>query len=367
MEREYGYTVITYWGDCFRTLQVHFVVLASCFAPGTGRSIIDRQRRAGGGRSTIVKNGAETVLHLQSTSLLAPVLTVGYSAVQVQYQGCILQRKLQRNKMNTNTNLHLGDFSILRIPETEDDLETTATKLEALADVARRGNSLALWTGLKGAKSRSQPGIVQGRDTESDARLQMSPMEREQYDAWKAGKCWVPEFDWKENVAAIPRGAQSLRKFGQRAAAMDVVWGRQQKQEDNDDSGDGDERARPENASWLTFNMPFMLPLTNAITRVSNAEKQAQQAPHTGLSEMEVVEMETARKIVAAAERNRTRELERIRKLTRSITENAEVLRARVQHLEEGTTTTGAGKGQGEKRRHEMEGMRTNKEAEDGL
>lgn len=268
--------------------------------------------------------------------------------------------------MNTNTNLHLGDFSILSIPETEDDLETTATKMEALADVARRGNSLALWTGLKGAKSRFQPGIVQGRDTESDARAQMTPMEREQYDAWKAGKCPVPGFDWKENVAAIPRGTQSLKKFGQRAAVMDVVWGyRQQKppdqEKDGKDGDGGDGRATPENASWLTFNMPFMLPLTNAITRVSNAEKQAQQAPHAGFSEMEVVEMETARKIVAAAERNRTRELERIRKLTRSITENAEVLRARVQHLEERTgtntttTTTGAGKGQGEKRKHEME------------
>lgn len=77
--RESGYE---YSGDhllrrLFWNPTCSFVVLASCFARGTGRSIIDRQREAGGGRSTIVGNGAETVLHLRSTSLLAPVLTVG--------------------------------------------------------------------------------------------------------------------------------------------------------------------------------------------------------------------------------------------------------------------------------------------------
>jgi transposase len=54
-----------------------------------------------------------------------------------------------------------------------------------------------------------------------------------------------------------------------------------------------------------------------------------------GLTDMEAAEVETVRKIVSLAERNRTRELEKIRKLTRSITESAAVVKARVKVLED--------------------------------
>jgi uncharacterized protein YlxW (UPF0749 family) len=54
-----------------------------------------------------------------------------------------------------------------------------------------------------------------------------------------------------------------------------------------------------------------------------------------GLTDVEAAEVETVRKIVSLAERNRTRELEKIRKLTRSITESAAVIKARVKSLED--------------------------------
>lgn len=232
------------------------------------------------------------------------------------------------------------DFTIHPIPEIDDDLETTAAKLKDLASVVQKGNSLALWTGLKAATPQPRS------DAETNARMQMTPSERQVYDAWKEGKYQIPEFEWMGNVAVVPKGAQSLKKFEKRAIAMDIIWGwRPLSQPEREDKGEGEgssasdsistnARATPENASWLTFNMPATLPLIQAVVRVLNAEKQAQQNPHAGLSEMEIVEMETARKIVAAAERNRSRELERIRLLTRSISQNTEVMKARIQSLE---------------------------------
>ena len=243
----------------------------------------------------------------------------------------------------------------LALPKPTDDLESTANKLAALADTVKQGNSLALFTGLEMATPHT-------RDAETIARSQMSAQERQAYDAWKEGRVGVPDFDWEGNVAAVPGGAQSQKKFGQRAVSMDVIWGvgmedEEKGAEDNQaagknenglakDKAEADFRGIPdvhnrapftataENASWLTFNMPTMLPLVNGVTRVLNAQKQAQQDPHAGLSDMEAVEAETARKIVATAERNRSRELERIRQLTRSISENAEVLKNRAEYLE---------------------------------
>lgn len=227
------------------------------------------------------------------------------------------------------------DFTIHPIPEIDDDLETTATKLKDLASVVQKGNSLALWTGLKAATPQPRS------DAETNARMQMTPSERQAYDAWKEGKYQIPEFEWTGNVAVVPNGVQSLKKFEKRAVAMDIIWGwrplsQPEREEDKEKEGSSGvtARATPENASWLTFNMPATLPLIQAVVRVLNAEKQAQQNPHAGLSEMEVVEMETARKIVATAERNRSRELERIRLLTRSISQNTEVMKARIQSLE---------------------------------
>ncbi|EAW11629.1 uncharacterized protein ACLA_093280 [Aspergillus clavatus NRRL 1] len=235
---------------------------------------------------------------------------------------------------------HLGEnLKIIPVPSVVDDLETTAKKMEALAKVVGDGNSLALWTGLKLASAHP-------RDPESIAKSQMTPPEIELYEAWQRAKsrraenklnsevsqkapeteemgCPAP-FDWQKNVHPVPQGAQSLKKFTQRAQAMDIIWEHQ--------------GAMPEHASWLTFKCPEALPLVKAVCRVQNAEEHYRnnQDPHTrGLTDMEAAEVETVRKIVSIAERNKTRELEKIRKLTRSINEAAAVLKARVQWLED--------------------------------
>ncbi|RHZ63946.1 hypothetical protein CDV55_104363 [Aspergillus turcosus] len=235
---------------------------------------------------------------------------------------------------------HLGEnLTILPVPSVNDDLETTAKKMRALAKVVSDGNSLALFTGLQMASEHS-------RDPESIAVSQMTPDERFMYEAWQEArkhrkrknpddqdseetsnrgrKVPAVDIDWVKNVAPVPDGAQSLKKFTERAAAMDIVWDHQ--------------GATPENAAWLTFNLPAILPLVKAVCRVRTAEKHRQNnrdPSMRGLTDMEAAEVETVRKIVSLAERNRTRELEKIRKLTRSITESAAVIKARIKALED--------------------------------
>ncbi|KAB8236091.1 uncharacterized protein BDW43DRAFT_20433 [Aspergillus alliaceus] len=229
----------------------------------------------------------------------------------------------------------LGEaLKILPVPTDTDDLETTSRKMQDLARVVMEGNSLALWTGLRMAPKTSS------RDPEASAKAQMALSEQELYERWeemqktrngrnendthpdKHKPLVIPEFDWDKNKTSVPTGAHSVRKFTQRAAAMDIVWGHQ--------------GATPEHASWLTFNMPSMLPLIKAITKISNIQKHIQDAdPLAGkLTDMEAAEIETVRRAVAIAEGNRIRELERIRKLAKSICESAAVLKSRAQELE---------------------------------
>ncbi|KAL2868169.1 uncharacterized protein BJX67DRAFT_62992 [Aspergillus lucknowensis] len=218
-------------------------------------------------------------------------------------------------------------FHILSVPEDGDDLETTATKMRGLGEVVKMDYSLAMWTGLELAPETP-------RDAESLAKELMGPNERWMYDEWKAGagttpdggnerQIRLPEFNWDENVAPVPGGAQSLKKFTQRAAAMDIVFGHQ--------------GATPENAAWLTFNMVDFLPLVKAVTKVSNMERHSRQHGSTrlqGLSDVEAAELETARRIVAAADRNLNREMERFRKLKKSLNESIAIIKARVQSLD---------------------------------
>ncbi|PYI05317.1 hypothetical protein BO78DRAFT_371390 [Aspergillus sclerotiicarbonarius CBS 121057] len=239
----------------------------------------------------------------------------------------------------TNVAQYSEGFRILPVPTETDDLEATFTKLEELAKVVKQGNSLALFTGLKLATQKA-------RDPESVAKAQLTPHELMMYEAWKnmrtiqdtrqddGGDCKhdqdsrpvmnLPDFNWEENVAPVPQGAQSLKKFTRRAEAMDVVFGHQ--------------GATPENASWLTSNMISILPLIKAVTKVCNIGKHLENSNsdrHTrDLTEMEAAEVETVRKLVAIAGKNRNREMAKIHRLTRSIEEAMLVLRGRAEALE---------------------------------
>ncbi|KAL2812234.1 hypothetical protein BDW59DRAFT_155339 [Aspergillus cavernicola] len=227
---------------------------------------------------------------------------------------------------------------ILPVPTDDDDLMTTVIKMRDLADVVRQRDSLASWTGMK---LESTP-----QDVETDAIELMHPTERMMYGAWKE-KCSnagtignvndedegkdkdkqkgfrVPEFDWVANVAPIPGGPKSVKKFAQRAAAMDIVFGHQ--------------GATPENAAWLTFNMLTLLPLVTAVNKVSNMTRHSREHGNSrvrGVCALGEAEMQTVQGIVAAAEKNLNREMRRFRAMKNEILESVRVMQSRKQSLE---------------------------------
>lgn len=222
-------------------------------------------------------------------------------------------------------------FRLLPVPEDTDGLEATSRKLQDLAQEVHDGNSLALYTGMRVA---SQP----ARNPDSIAKENLTPYEWRQYDYWRRSReslnngryrtdnneeiMQLPDFNWEKHVAPVPNGAQSLRKFRQRAEAMDQIWGHR--------------GATPEHASWLTYHLTSMLPLVKAVTKISNLRRNNQipESYPRELTDMEVAELETVRQIVSVAERNRSREMAKIRRLTRSIADSVAIMKSRVHTLE---------------------------------
>lgn len=199
---------------------------------------------------------------------------------------------------------------VLPVPREEDDLEATARKLRGLADMVTAGRSLALAAGEASSKPR--------RNAEAFAKERMTVIELAQYEEWKQQKFPLPEFDWTAN--RVPVVANNLKTFSQRAAAMNIIWQR-------DD-------ATPENAAWLTNFVPRMAPLLKAVTKLSTAEAHLDvHDPYSRMTEDEIAELEAIRTVIAVVDKNVARERERMRKLTESISESQAMLRGRLASL----------------------------------
>ncbi|KAJ5584573.1 uncharacterized protein N7459_004373 [Penicillium hispanicum] len=199
---------------------------------------------------------------------------------------------------------------VLPIPRETDDLEVTVRKLNGLAGVVRTGQRLVLTTGVASNPRR--------HNAEAFAKERMTAMELAQYEEWKEQKSHLPDFDWTVNQVPVPPGG--LNTFSQRAAAMDILWQRQ--------------GATPENAAWLNANIPRMMPLVKAITKLlaaqTHLERHNQWAP---LSDNEIAELHALRMIIALADKNLACERERLRKLAKSVHESVVVLQGRIASL----------------------------------
>ncbi|KAI9925542.1 hypothetical protein MW887_005923 [Aspergillus wentii] len=183
--------------------------------------------------------------------------------------------------------------AILPVPELSDDLETTARKMTSLAKVIQDGNHLTIWTGWKLASN-------QPRDPKSIAKSEMSIPELEAYELWNEGKgVTPPTMDWNANVAAVPDG----KKQPEKTHAAGGCNGR-------------------------------ALPLVKAVTRMLNAERHYGNEPRARMTDLEAAELDTLCKIRDTAERNRSRELARIRKLMREIVHAQGVIGTRIRALE---------------------------------
>lgn len=203
------------------------------------------------------------------------------------------------------------DFTfLLPIPKPEDDLETTARKLHGLADAVSNGGSLKL-SSCQASASRKQA------EAEAFAKERMSTRELKQYEEWKTKKLTLPVFDWTANrQLPVPRAA--LKTYTQRAAAMDIIWQRQD--------------TTPAHAAWLTENMPEMMPLDRAITKLRNAQAHLEKhSSMAGLTASEIAELETLQLVNATVEATVARERERVRRLAESVNESCAVLRRRLK------------------------------------
>ncbi|KAJ6028757.1 hypothetical protein N7540_004333 [Penicillium herquei] len=207
--------------------------------------------------------------------------------------------------------LALQEFPfMLPIPKSEDTLESTARKLGSLAIAIRNGGSLLLTNG-----SGSTP---QRHKAEDFAKERMTDTELAQYNEWKQNKLSLPHINWQANRSPVE--AANSKTFSPRAMAMNVIWGCQ--------------AAVPENAVWLCNNLPSILPLVKAVTKLLSAQAHLDiYDPHAKLTDQEIVEIQTLQLITATAEENVARERERLRQLSQCIQESQTVIRERLKSL----------------------------------
>ncbi|KAJ5280585.1 hypothetical protein N7478_005957 [Penicillium angulare] len=196
----------------------------------------------------------------------------------------------------------------LPIPQGHDTLESTAVKLRSLANAIESGGRLSMMSGTASTPHR--------HDTEAFAKERMTAVELDQYEGWKHQRLIIPSINWDTERLAVPPGGEHT--FTQRAAAMDIIWNHQ--------------GASPENASWLTHNIPHIMPLIKAVTKVLSAQQHLEvHDPLSKLSDNEIVETQSLRLITAVADENLARERDRLRQLAQSINESKAILMERAK------------------------------------
>ena len=198
----------------------------------------------------------------------------------------------------------------LFLPELDDSMDDVAKKLKALADVVTEGLSVAVFTGFQKAAHPTM-------DAEAFAVMGMTPAEKLQYYAWKAG-AMMPSINWNTSVLPVPQGSGSVKRLRLRAEAMMIIWGQ--------------EGLGPEHASWIVTNMTYLIPLIVAVAKVEGAKRDLLG----GQSEMDMAEVQTIHKAVAIASDRVNEEYLALRLLSKSINASSKILQAREHALKAG-------------------------------
>ena len=225
------------------------------------------------------------------------------------------------NSIDFNENQANGSTS-MPVPEKTDDLESTAKKLEALAQVVRQGKSLAEITDFKLSTH-------QRRDAQVIARERMTPSEIMQYDTW-AGGASMESFDWNICRSEVPLSVRSATRFKRYALATQRIW----------KSSIPDEQ----NASWLFAHAAHLVPLITAVSKVISAERDL-TGGQTDLSETDMAELQTIHKITATAMSNLNTISARLKAQSRSINYSRETLQARENSIQSKRSQAGRSAG----------------------
>ncbi|KAJ5132365.1 hypothetical protein N7448_006523 [Penicillium atrosanguineum] len=260
-------------------------------------------------------------LHSQiSQATSSPQISSHYSmefAVDTLQQAEVPKKQDTGSRSNSLVPLTGSEFPFfLSMPTKDDDLQTTARKMQSIASVISGGRTLSMTPGHVSTRNGSKP--KQKHNAEDFARQGMTGPEIAQYDAWKMGLIQLPTFDWYLN--RLPVGPTGMRTFSRRAIAMDIIWKRP--------------GFAPEHAAWLAVHMNFMLPVVKAVTKVLMAAEELQRNEHLQMSYCDIAEMEMLQLINSTAEETVTRERERMRMLRDSIHRSQAVLTNRINTLE---------------------------------
>jgi hypothetical protein len=191
---------------------------------------------------------------------------------------------------------------LIPLPTANDDLQATAKKMEAIADIISSGGRLKveLWLGA----------IAQ-------AKRAMSIPELNAFEAWQRQSVPVPTFNWSCTEPVPDEGRQSFRA---RAAAMDVIW-----------KHNG---ATAGNAVWLSAHMQSVIPLVKAVIKMIRARDcLALNDRYKGLDQQQIAEAEILRSINVAAGNCIKRDKSRVNTVTYSIHKSQTVLKNRIADL----------------------------------
>lgn len=198
----------------------------------------------------------------------------------------------------------------LEVPKEGDSLQVIANKMAAVAQVVQRGASVCVYTGFKRAAHQSM-------DAEATARMSFTEPECLQYDQWKGGMV-MPVINWALAKEPVSSGKGAVKRFKLRAAAMNIIW--------------KVDTMVPENAMWLTKRRTYMLPLVTAVTQVE-AQKLNLVGGQEILSEMDMAEVQTIRKVVAAGIGRMNEIFAAMHKLSSAINAAKDTLQAREHSL----------------------------------
>ena len=278
--------------------------------------------------SSLANQAFDTVGHIVKTnkvSLATPILVRSHLSATQNYSNYSMELTMNapqnsqvpksqepKSLPDELTLLTRDEFPFfLPMPKDGDDLEITARKMQSLASVISSGRNLSVGPGHVSTPKQKQT-------AEEFARERTTSSETTQYEAWKMGITQLPELDWYNNQVHVP--PEAMKTFSRRAVAMDIIWQRRD--------------MALEHAAWLTINMPFLLPLVKAVTKILRAEEHLQRTQlHARLTDRDITEIEMLQLVNAAAEENVTRVRERLRTLTYSIHRSQAVLKNRISML----------------------------------
>ncbi|KAL9584834.1 MAG: hypothetical protein Q9203_004506 [Teloschistes exilis] len=233
-----------------------------------------------------------------------------------------------------NTSAETNTAPILPLPTENDAFWALARKMQALAAVVIRGESVAVRTGYRAT-------TMAGKDPEAVALEGMKDLERVTYLAWKTGRRPAP-FDFTNLRGILPTTKMTDKEYQDRAAALSIMYGVPD--------------ITPAQAFMWTQCESRFIPCMKAIMRVER-QKVAMTGGVPNLTPIELGDLQTLKKVLAVTAATVQKGKTEIRGFTRqntipgnpriktlqhdiaratqSIADNSRILQARLRELRE--------------------------------